>query len=550
MRTSRPVLLSLLLCCTWLGCSEDDEPTAPDSGTAADAGFDAGMGSEDAGSDAGTGPEDAGADAGPTDGSVRVRRFLRHHTAAGVDARPEDFTRNPVELFVVEGEALVPVAGAAGGPGEYVFPDVPEGTYYLKVGSRFVVTDARTLDVSVNVLGRAEAQPLDAGSPYASMAYLNLSGVEEWNLRDYETLPLVEDPSAELHLVAEELGFVGDISPGEAYLGATRFQHTQAITRISGSLTRFEAEKGDRARVVQLSPRTLGTLPDGGTQNYLTAVRALHLPPLSHDGSEALSLQGTLQPLPQAELPLDWKVSAFAALAAEVNPTATVRGSIFGIYPGPYGQLHGSDTYAGELLRLRRPVGVTADAVGTLTYGNPHPATWNPVTEVSTGFGVQSQVGQAPRFNVSGYILVRDLTSRLAAGPIVPRIRPPRDLTLDGTVAYGSRSLAEGAHVLGWTPPSGRGADAYEVTLWRREMLSSGASTFVRVSTFYVDESATSVRLPPGLLQPGQHYYVTVGAVLAEGYDVSREPLRLNERAVYSEATAVSGLFSVTAAAP
>ena len=120
MRKRRLLLLLVLLCATWMGCSDDPEPK----------------------------PEEEIPDARPKD--VHVKRFSRHLTEGGFVERPGDFTQTPVELLVPEGDTLVPVTGRPGGAGEYVFPGITAKTFYLKMGNTYVVTDSREVDLSLS----------------------------------------------------------------------------------------------------------------------------------------------------------------------------------------------------------------------------------------------------------------------------------------------------------------------------------------------------------------------------------------------------------------
>ena len=146
-------------------------------------------------------------------------------------------------------------------------------------------------------------------------------------------------------LVTPELGLSGGLIPDVAAGATTLRQEEVPLYITAGNMARFEKERGDRAWVVQRNPTPLGPLPGGGTQHYRTAVRALQLPPFSHDGTASVPIDGTLQPLTMNELPLDWKVSSFAAHAAEVHPAATLRDSSLSLSPTAYGQaMAGSGT--------------------------------------------------------------------------------------------------------------------------------------------------------------------------------------------------------------
>ncbi|QSQ19604.1 hypothetical protein JY651_30355 [Pyxidicoccus parkwayensis] len=560
-----------------LGCSEDSEPT-PDSGTAVDggavgdAGSDAGQATDDAGtgtvdagadagsdSDAGTEPADSGSDAGtdggigsidggtdagPADDVVHVRRFMRYRTAAGITQVPEDFTKNPVELFVEDGDALVPVPGQAAGPGELAFPDVPHVTYYLKVGTEYVKTDVRSVDLSINKLGRPDIQALQ----YPSTAYLDLRGLDPWQEYRFDSSqgPLAETAWSQLQLLSEELGLNADMTPDYVQDGWEYAVGPVHLSIGSNPMPRFEEARGDRARVVQLSPQPLysAPLPDGGIQEYVSAVRALHLPPFSHDGTQELPVAGTLEPLSMQEFPLDWKVSAFAAHVAEVNPAAVLRGPYFDLYPAAYGLADGWFGYSGFLLDLSRPFGLGTDVSGTLVYGNPYPADWGLVARASVPFAVRVRAdNNGEIFRMATSMTVSRRVTPGDTRPFVPGILPPRELTLDGTEAYSSRHLSAGTHVLEWKPPPGAQADAYLVTLYRRDYGGPNGPTFVTAARLYTDGSATSIRLPEGLLQPTTLYFLTVQAYDVEGFSPER-PLALRDAVDFSDAAALSGLLS------
>jgi hypothetical protein len=523
MRSCRLILLPLLLCITWLGCSDDPEPK-PDAGAPADSGTPAG---------------DGGTDGGLSGDPVHVRRFARYLTASGFEERPVDLTQPPVELFLLQGDTFVPVAGAPAGPGEFVFPDVPRVTYYLKLGNDYLVTDSRDVDLSDNRMGRPDAARSETGLSLD----VQVTGLEPWFQGPFPRSRT--NPASELQFMSEQVGVFGPLS-SSAETGATAVSDSHTFLPFAtGPQPRFEKEKGDAAWVIQLNPRALGALPDGGTQNYLTAVGALQLPPFSSSASQSVRVEGALQPLTMTPLELDWKVSAFAAAASEVHPAATFRRSTFYLDPAPYGVSAGVVGFTSDLLRLERPIGEAADAVGTLVYGNPFPATWDSWAKAVNTFSIVLPVPDSTPFSVTAHIDVSAPASTLSGTPILPRIRPPRGLTLDGAAAYDPRTVSAASHALAWQEPStGAPADAYVVRVMR-------LGTFDDESiTFYLSGKTPFVRLPPGILQPGQRYYFDVRAVLAEGSDVSSQPFMLENPLRSSVASAVSGVVTVQAQTP
>ena len=596
MPTWRLMLLSLLLCTTGVGCTDPD-PT-PDAGTTvdsgthtadsgsdsgtnpvdsgtdagtnpADSGTDAGTGPEDSGTDAGTGPvdsgtdagtgpvdsgtdggtdptdggvdggssgNDAGTDAGPTDSAVRIRRFRRYLTASGYEARPEDFTQNPVRLFVLDGGTLVSVPGMAGAPGEYVFPDVPRAPYYVETADAFVVTDARDLDLSINLLGRADARLAETDPEVGDLARVDVDGLEPW-----------QGTRSELQVVSGELDFVGRPFTSDIDAGAVSIQEVAPMGNDTGPTPRFEQARGDRAWVLQMAERELGTQSDGGVMRYTTTVRAVHLPPFSYDGTVPMPLQGTLQELRMNEFALDWRVPDFSALASEVHPEATYRSSSFFLQPAAHGPPEGWVGWSGELVSMSRPRGDASTVQGTLAYGNPYPSNWGLVATATATFVMSARLPEDETLYslTVGSTSMTDHASSLTAGPIVPRVRPPRALTLDGTPAYGPRTLSSAEHVVSWEPPASGVPEAYGLSL--RELESFGGPQLFAISSafIYVDGRSTSAVLPARLLEPGKHYILLVSAIHAPGYDVSVRPLMLIDRVTQARASTATGVLSV-----
>lgn len=517
-----PTWRALLLCIPWLACSsEPDLPPAPDGGVM-----------EDAGSDAGTDPGDAGTDGGVGNTRVRVRRVLRYVTPGGVEEVPGDFALNPVELFVVEGETLVPVPGRPGAPGEYVFPNVPRAPCYVKVGRDYVLTEARDVDLGFDSSFRAGIEYPDGGSTL----HVNLWGLEP----SFEP----REPSApypELHFVSEEVGY--GHWPLVILYGAGRSEAVEYLPEQE--LPRFEQARGDRAWVTQLSPRVLGRRPDGSTQHYLTATRALHLPPFSHDGTAPLRIEGGLQELAMSELWLDWRTTEFASAAAQVHPAATPGTNSFRLYRMPAAPDPAWNSFF-QLLRLSAPRGSLYDVFGTLQYGNPMASQESVAGLAVTSFNLTLEPSETPPLVVTATVSHSARASQLAAGPIRPDVLPPRDLTVDGLEAYSARTLTAGSHMVSWQPPSQGTPDAYVLRL----MFPFRDGEFlvpITEARFFVDGGTTSVRLPPGLMQPGQRYYLVLEAVRSEGYAVSDRPLALFNRLPISRAQTLSGLLSVPA---
>jgi hypothetical protein len=420
---------------------------------------------------------------------------------------------------------------------------VPHARYHLTLSANHlmrIITDARSLDLSFTQPFRADFEtlgPPDETHPYIDQAQVALDG-----------LAPSQGYNDELILFSEEVPLSTSLLVPLEY-GVVSVNQQAPVSTRPEEMPRFEQARGDRAWVAQMAARVLRRTSGGESEYYYTTVRGLRLPPFSHDGSAPMPIQGTLQAPPLKELPLDWRLSAFRALASEIHPAATVApfGLYFSVNPG-MDEAQGGWTWAGPQLLwfIGQDVSGSPDILATLGYGNPYSSLPRERASADMAFSIPFQLpNERPRRLTTG-VSVADEPSGLAAGPLIPRVHPPRGLTVDGTEAYSARTLSAGAHTVAWQPPSTGNADAYRVWLTRVEPRTGTT----RIATFYMDRSVTSVRLEPGLLQPGRHYMLFVTAVLAPGYDPAKGLYEPSNLMNVSTAPTVSGLLSVPAQTP
>jgi hypothetical protein len=267
--SQRLLLLLLSLSLTWVGC--DDEPTLPPDADTSDP-------------DALT-PDDSTA--------VTLMRVYRYHSASGVKTVAAPTTVVP-EVLIPDGESFRRIEGTSTGGANYRFTGIPAGTpYYLKHGSTYVVTDARTVDLSLDFLGQPDA---GVASTTGMEIRFDLSGLE----------PPSGGPNSsftQFQIISGEQEFSGSVYTDIPAGQSTFTGEVQAFNISAAGVPQFIAERGDRAWVNQLTRRDAGALSDGGTLTYEGIVRSLHLPPFSYDGRTPLDVRGTLQPVPMTRPP-------------------------------------------------------------------------------------------------------------------------------------------------------------------------------------------------------------------------------------------------------
>lgn len=210
---------------------------------------------------------------------------------------------------------------------------------------------------------------------------------------------------------------------------------------------------------------------------------------------------------------LDWRRSSFAAIAADVHPSATQSAeSVFiEINAGPEGQ--SLINFYPTLLALSDATMDSADASLDLIYGNPYPAEWAEVLTVCASYEIELAVPDAvqPERESTSACSLASLAG-ITAVQVEPSLSPPADLRVNGQPASGDLQGIGEAPEVSWGPPAVGTAEHYRVNL-RRYDIDQGR--FVSAAYFYTE--GTSVSIPPGLIQAGTVYTLNVMAYSARG---------------------------------
>lgn len=529
---------SLLLCATWLGCAGGEPGTSPE--------LQDGQSPVDTDSTGGDGmwmgvpiAEGCAPDGGtPSGDTVLVTSTARFHTAVGVAERSNDLSSSSLEVLVPNGATFTRITGSAV-DGGYQFSGVPSGPYYLKAGSSYVITDERRVDLGGNRLGRPDTVFTQQST---TPVQLNLVGLAPWAQWQGNSVP-----GTSLQVASRQVDLYGgvdilDIDP----TGQTSVLSTGSeLWAGSGSIPVFEADKGDRLVVNQLNPMDAGTLPDGGALAYSTVVRSVEMGAFDFtpDGTTPLPITGVMQPVPTAEFPIEWRLPRYTARATEVHPSATPSIPYFYVTPAAHGLSDGWVGYSGELLTLQLPRGASYDFTRRLTYGNPFPSSWGTVASAQYSFRTLQPIpgGSGSQFYLSGTMVTYDRLDNLVAGPVQPRVSPPRELNIDGVPASVAREVGSASPVISWQAPTLGVPTAYRVAVYKFDPENFFGTSYVR---FYLPGSATQVRLPPGVLPSGGIYYLRVAAMESPGFDVERKPFTYGEPLPFASAEAISSFIT------
>ncbi|QDE93997.1 hypothetical protein BHS06_08150 [Myxococcus xanthus] len=446
--------------------------------------------------------------------------------------RPEDFERTPISLFVADGSSLNEVPGRIGGPGEFIFSNVPDGIYYIKVGPDYVVTRARDVDLSINLMGRPDVRLQGRSSVQADIL---LSDLEPWRYSPFPTPP--EAPGSSLEILSEEVPFFTLLARSdELSEGQTSWRNSGRNVDSPDTIPVFERARGDRLWVHQYAPRQAGTLPDGTPLGYISLVRAAQLPPLDFDDSQLMPIHGSLQAVPSTHsLSVDWRVSAFKTLAEQAHPGARARPFVLSIVTTISGEADVRVPTNGPILAaMLRPPTLAEDVQTTLVYGNPYPSSRDVLVRAFVTLRIPLAPG-ANQFINTGSIQWVGRVADLSGLPIRPLVQPPRALMADGADGYLPRTLTSGPLVISWQAPADGAPDGYVV--------SFGAPSYEGSGRIFLAGDATSVVIPQDLFTPGASR-LHIDAIRSEGYARSGQPMTAYDHVPRGSATTVSGVLT------
>lgn len=474
-------------------------------------------------------------DGGGTDGgdTVVLTSEVHFQTAGGTEVITQDLSASSIELFIPNGTTFTRRTGTAT-PNGYVFTNVPAGTYYLRRNNVYTVTDARRIEQAYDAMGRPDAGFSGSWTPLQ----LDLTGLDPW--APYETT---------LQLMSAQVDLYGD-----AYLyeepssGQTTLDTDQAeFSNWAGEMAVLDAAQGDRLYVNQLSPVDAGTLPDGGALTYTTVTRGLQTAPFSFtaDGVTPLVLTGELQPVAQTEFSLNFRLGEFTRYASQVHPQATRPSPWFYVSMAPYGSRSGWQIDSGPVLSLTFPRGASFDFTRQLRYGNPYPSTWLVGGSAQSSFSLTEAVpdGSGNQVTQLGSLITYDWLSHLVSTPVQPGVSPPRGLTLDGLSATVQRQLSSTTPVLAWQPPEVGSPNRYRLQFYKYSDLG-GYGLMRGIAAMNLPGTATQVRLPPDLLEPGSIYSVRVKAISAPAHGASVPSFTTIALPPIYEADAFTSLFT------
>ena len=434
------------------------------------------------------------------------RDRLHVHEDGSVTPVPEDLSTQTLGAWVPtpDGTGYTWSEGRGLSNGTFSIPDVTGTSYLLRLGNEYLWTSQRGLDLSRSYLGRPDVEL----EPESIPLELQLSGLSPWSAQDDLQL---HSPTTGLGFLAlngcafEDFGFPAD--------GATTFSGSADYGTFLGACgtpaVRFDTTR-DSLYVTQLAARND---PVSGI-GYQEARRVLTTSGPERTPSGSLRVQGTLTALPLTSQQMTVQASAFEPLALAAHPNAILTGNFasIGTQVG-HSQFGIGNIGWPDIATASRAPGA-GDFTASFQYGNPYPSEWNPFSYVMVRAQVRYTIElpgggtSSPRW-VSANIFAREPLSATGPVTVVPRIGPPQGLSLNGLSATGNRTDVGPTPLVSWTPPALGTPSHYQLRLYR---LYLSGSTLQRQYAAALYTQQTQLLMPPGILIPGEHYFLQVEA--------------------------------------
>ena len=454
------------------GCKSPASPGSMDMGAAPDmAGGDVDM---------------AGGDVDMAPSTIALSGATTYVSDGSDVTAPRDFSGDGVAAFVVAEDGSFNVYPAtAASPGTVTIRNVPAGRYYLKVGASYVLEEARTVKLDRTVLGRADrATNRDA----AAISTFDVDTIAMW--QDGDALELFSAGGGT---------WMGDVdnNVGGPLAGATSLPALQ-VTLPSLVIA---------SDTVYLTQLVHATLADGS--GVAAAAKSWH-GSYGQSATTSTPVSVAFADVAQSQsLSLSWKRSQFRAALAAANTLGSCSDSLI-VSAQPELAVHGSFSDTPDVVMITPTDGTSDITLANVAYGNPYPTSWGLVAAATTSCSVSvaGPGGTLPLSLHASAYAQDSLVNVVADGAALP-VPALGSITIGGKDARAYQSGVGPTPTFAWTMaamPPGQYAPSVSLELFSIDE-SSGtavATSIARLSTGTTD--ATSLRVPPQLLQAGNRY--------------------------------------------
>ncbi|HZN91383.1 MAG TPA: hypothetical protein VFB81_01710, partial [Myxococcales bacterium] len=263
---------------------------------------------------------------------------------------------------------------------------------------------------------------------------------------------------------------------------------------------------------------------------YLALERSLGPLALTVTDGQLTTVSGTFSTPPESALTVDWRTrdttpGSFASFRTAIHP-----GTLGDLYEhdfflaalpsGSYG-FYGSapDLVAMFLQDSARPA--QSDQLITFSYRDPFPAAWTRFAEAVSVFSVPYDVprtgtdGGTAFTTESAFLLALDALPAFPLSPLAPQVSPVTNPLVNGASWFSDQTLSGTTPLISWSAPAVGTPDFYSLRI--RRVSAGPTGGVVKTEVARLVTRATSLRVPPGILQPGSYYLLRLTAAVQPG---------------------------------
>ncbi len=271
---------------------------------------------------------------------------------------------------------------------------------------------------------------------------------------------------------------------------------------------------------------------------YRAMGNAAMLPEFLLRDGETAAPAAALAPIPDGRIlpDLNWRRSRFHELAPNIHPQAAPIDQLLVVHESPIPIQHGHGFGTLDLLLITPSPTASADlGTGTADYAdlNALPG-FSAFLSVITTFRTPVQRPGSMSGFVQAQITITEDAAALATPGMAlePLVGPPQAMSIDGRPGFDANDI--GAEpLIEWLPPVLAGANGYTVTVLH--LIDVDGKTGNEAVAF-IHTTETSVRMPPGVLVPGESYVLRVTSMLEDGIDLRMTPHQQSQRGARAQA--------------
>lgn len=425
-----------------------------------------------------------------------------------------------VEATLLVPGALGSLSGEVDEAGGFRIPAVPAGPYWLTFSQDstsedklYVLTEARSIELGTRRLGLG---PGEIAQGPQTIRFTDLDPAQDGDLIEFYST----DRSFFAWWGPQPQGTTETTTPS----GTSFPLRTDAAERLVAKQWRTERRGGLLIRRTVRASRVRA--PEGPVMS-LAIPLAASVPQQVTVGMDHAAFLDELRDL--SEAPPSFSFSTWAT-------------------PDPTDETLGGGTWLLSIDSFR--TSASDPSTVRIDYVDPFPEAWARRFRLSYSGGRGYALPDSSRLQAScsSSVEATGLLGELGQGPVRPPLSLPRALEIDGRSALQELTEVSLSPWLSWQAPAHGAVSFYKVEITRLASKPDDATPGIVAGTLLT--TRTRLQLPPGVLQPGAEYFLSLTAVSSDGAELSVAPLRALRRAGRGAAHLCSARFRTPSAKP